>query len=121
MIRAGLDKKRMDVAMKTILKELRKMKREKVTAKELRSAKDYIRGQMAIRLEDSYERAQWYAREKMFQKRVRSPKSYLKALDAVTATDVLNVAKDVLNMKQMHIAAVGPYKDGATLLKKIGV
>ncbi|MDG1949543.1 MAG: pitrilysin family protein [bacterium] len=121
MIRAGLDKKRMDVAMKTILKELRKMKREKVTAKELRAAKDYVRGQMAIRLEDSYERAQWYAREKMFSKRVRSPKTYLKNLDAVTTTDILNVAKDVLNMKQMHIAAVGPYKDGATLLKKIGV
>lgn len=120
-IRAGLDKKRMDVAMKTILKELRKMKREKVTAKELRAAKAYIRGQMAIRLEDSFERAQWYAREKMFQKRVRSPKAYLKAIESVKAADIQAVAKEVLNMKQMHIAAVGPYKTGSALLKKIGV
>ena len=118
MIRAGLDKKRMDVAMTTIMKELRKIVRTPVTAKELRDAKAYVRGQMAIRLEDSYERAQWFAREKMFQSRIKTPEQYLKMIEQVTLKEVHAVAGAVLDFKQMSLAAVGPFKDGNDLLKK---
>lgn len=118
MIRAGLDKKRMDVAMTTIMKELRKIIRAPVTAKELRDAKAYVRGQMAIRLEDSYERAQWFAREKMFQSRVRTPEQYLKTIESVTLKQVHHASKDVIDLSQMSFAAVGPFKDGNDLLKK---
>jgi len=121
MIRAGLDKKRLDVAVKTILQELRKIVREPVTAKELRDAKAYVRGQMAIRLEDSYQRAQWFAHERMFQSRVRTPESYLALIDGVKLKDVQAVAKDVLNLKQMSIVAVGPFKDEQNLLKNVGL
>jgi len=120
MIRAGLDKNRLDVATKTILKELRKIVREPVSAKELRDAKAYVRGQMAIRLEDSFERASWFAKQKMFQSRVHTPQTYLKQIDAVTRRDVQQVAKDVLNLKQMSVAAVGPFEDEKVLLKKAG-
>lgn len=121
MIRAGLDKKRLDVAMKTIKKELRKIVRERVTARELKTAKDYIRGQMAIRLEDSFERAQWFAREMMFQSRVRTPKTYLKQIDAVTPAQIQKAAKQILDMKRMTVAAVGSFKNGNDLLKKSGL
>lgn len=121
MIRAGLDKKRLDVAMTTIMKELRKIVRTPVTAKELRDAKAYVRGQMAIRLEDSYERAQWFAREKMFQKRVRTPEQYLKAIEAVTLKHVHRAAKDVIDLSQMSLAAVGPFKNEAAFLKSAGL
>lgn len=118
MIRAGLDKKRLDVAMTTIMKELRKIIRTPVTVKELRDAKAYVRGQMAIRLEDSYERAQWFAREKMFHTSMRTPEQYLKMIEKVTLKDVRAVAREVLDFKQMSLVAVGPFKDGNDLLKK---
>ncbi len=118
MIRAGLDKKRVDVAMATIMKELRKIVRTPVTAKELRDAKTYIRGQMAIRMEDSYERAQWFAREKMFHKSIRTPEQYLKMIEKVTLKDLHVVAGEILDFKQMSLAAVGPFKNGDDLLKK---
>lgn len=121
MIRAGLDKKRLDVAMTTIMKELRKIVRTPVTAKELRDAKAYVRGQMAIRLEDSYERAQWFAREKMFQKRVRTPEQYLKAIEAVTLKHVHRAAKDVIDLSQMSLAAIGSFKNEAAFLKSAGL
>jgi predicted Zn-dependent peptidase len=117
MVRAGLDTQRLDVAVKTIQKELRKIIRTPVTVKELRDAKTYVRGQMAIRLEDSYERAQWFAREKMFQKSVRTPEQYLKQIEYVTLKDVHTAAKTVINMRQMSLAAVGPFKDGDAFLR----
>lgn len=121
MIRAGLDKKRLDVAMTTIMKELRTIARAPVTVKELRDAKAYVRGQMAIRLEDSYQRAQWFAREKMFHRRVRTPEQYLKEIESVTRTQVHRAAKEILDLSQMSLAAVGPFKDGNDLLRKAGL
>jgi len=121
MIRAGLDKKRLDEALKTIMRELRKMVKEPVSAKELKDAKAYVRGQMAIRLEDSYQRAQWFAQERMFQANAHTPEAYLKLIEAVTVKEVHAVAKDVLNLKQMSIAGVGPFKDGNDFLKKAGL
>ena len=121
MVRAGLDKKRLDVATTTIMKELRKIVREGVTSAELKAAKAYVQGQMAIRLEDSFERAQWFAREKLFHASVRTPEMYLKDIQAVTVKQVSEVAKAVLDFKQMSVVAVGPFKDGEELLKQVGL
>ncbi|PJA45043.1 hypothetical protein CO174_05380 [Candidatus Uhrbacteria bacterium CG_4_9_14_3_um_filter_50_9] len=121
MIRAGLDKERLDVAVKTIMKEVSKMKRERVSAKELRAAKDFLRGQLAIKLEDSFERAQWYAGERTFQSQVQSPQSRLKQIDAVTPAQIQAVAKEILNEQVMSVAAVGPFKSASELLKRAGL
>jgi predicted Zn-dependent peptidase len=121
MIRAGLDKNRLDEAVKTIMKEVRKIVREPVSTKELRDAKAFVRGQIAIRLEDSYERASWFAKQKMFQSRVHSPESFLKRIEAVTKKDIQSVAREVLDLKQMSLAAVGPFKSAKDLLKKAGL
>ncbi|HAU66238.1 MAG: putative Zn-dependent peptidase [Candidatus Uhrbacteria bacterium GW2011_GWF2_39_13] len=121
MIRAGLDKKRLDVATTTIMKELRKMVRDGVTSAELKAAKAYVQGQMAIRLEDSFERAQWFAREKLFHTSVRTPEMYLKDIQTVTVKQVAEVAKAVLDFKQMSVVAVGPFKNGEELIKQAGL
>ncbi len=120
MIRAGLDKKRLELAMKTIMKELRKIKRDGVTTRELRDAKTFVRGQMAIKMEDSFERAHWYAREQLFQKRVRSPQAVIKRMEAVTRKEVHDVAKELLDFSKMSLAAVGPFKGERDLLKQSG-
>ena len=99
---------------------MRKIKRTPVTTKELKDAKEFVRGQVAIRLEDSYQRAQWYAKELMFQSKMRSPETFLKNIAGVTVKDIQNVAKQILDEKQMSVAAVGPFKDEKDLLKQIG-
>lgn len=121
MIRAGLDKDRLKIAMKTILKEVRKMRREPVSARELREAKTFLRGQMAIRMEDSYQRAQWYGMQRLFKSRVQSPAGFLKKIDAVRAKDIQALAKEVFDLQRMSIAAVGPYKNAAAFLKAAGM
>ena len=120
MIRAGLDKTRLELAMKTIRKEVRKIKRENVSAKELKQAKANVRGQMAIRLEDSFQRAQWFASEMMFQRRIRTPKTYLKRVEEVRPQDIKAAANDILNEKVLSLAAVGPFKDSGALLNASG-
>ena len=61
-VRAGLARGRMEEALATIVKELRKIKKG-VTSEELKRAKENIRGKMAIELEESSEVASFYGRQ----------------------------------------------------------
>ena len=118
-VQAGLDRTRMPLAVKTILNELKKIARTGVSVEELKEAKTFIQGQVSIRLEDSQNRAEWYAKQVMFQSRVKSPGTYLKHIDEVTQSDLLKVAREVLDMNKMCMAVIGPYKDTKDFLVKV--
>ena len=118
-VRAGLDRTRMPLAVKTILNELKKIAKDGVTTQELKEAKTYVHGQVSIRMEDSQDRAQWFATQAMFQDAVLTPATYLKRIDAVTQAQLAKVAKDVLDLQQMCLAVIGPYKDSQEFLSTV--
>lgn len=110
VIQAGLDKSRIDEAIVTILGELNSMKAG-VTTEELRRAKDFIAGKMALDLEDSMSIAQWYANLELNNKKLLTPQEKLKKIMAVKAEDVKQVAKDIFDFKRANLAVIGPFKD----------
>ncbi len=118
-IRAGLDRTRMPLAVKTILTEVKKMAKDGVTTQELKEAKTYVHGQVSIRMEDSQDRAQWFANQLMFQDRVTVPATYLKRIDAVTQAQLAKVAKELLDTEKMCLAVIGPYKDTSEFLSTV--
>ncbi len=120
-IRAGLDKKRLPLAMETIMKELRSVVKNGVTSQELKDAKTFLHGQLSIRMEDTFHRAEWFARQEMFQKEMETPQSYMKKVDALSIADIKAVAKQVIDFSRMSLAVVGPYKNREDFLKKAGL
>ncbi len=116
-VRAGLDAKRLTLAMKVIVDELKKAAKHGVTAAELRMAKDNVRGATTLRLEDSSNHAEFYARQELFHGKVESVEERLKKFEAVTLAQVNRVAKEIIDFKKLAIAAIGPYKTEAELLK----
>ncbi len=120
-IRAGLDKKRLPLAMETIMNVLRSVVKNGVTAQELKDAKTFLHGQLSIRMEDTFNRAEWFARQEMFQSEMETPQSYMKKVDAITIADVKAAAKQVIDFSRMSLAVVGPYKSREDFLKKAGL
>lgn len=120
-IRAGLDAKRLDEACATIIEELEKMKEKGVDAEELTSAKDNVEGSMKLSLENSSTRAEFFARQELFFKEVKTPQEKIAQYHAVTPEDIKRVANQVFNLKKLSIAAIGPYKDDASLLAHLPV
>ncbi len=120
-IQAGLDKNRLPVAVKTILKEVRKMKKDLVSVKELKQAKDHVRGQMLLQLENSSMRASWYGRSELFHKKVRTPEEFVEQISRVTREQIRQAARDIFDEKKMRIAAIGPYKNREAFLKAAGL
>jgi predicted Zn-dependent peptidase len=116
VIQAGLDKARIEEAIVTILGELNSMKAG-VTGEELKRAKDFIAGKMALDLEDSMSIAQWYANLELSDKKLMTPQEKLKKLMAVTSGDVKKVANDIFDLKRSNLAVIGPFKDGKRFKK----
>ena len=119
-VHSGLEAARLKVAVKTILAELSKA-RKGVTARELAEAKENVRGRLRLNLEDSSERADWFATQELFYPKVKSPEEYLAVLSKVTAAQVKAVAKELLDPSKLTVAAIGPFKDEKEFKKRAGL
>lgn len=117
VIRAGLDAKRLTEAMDTIFKELNKIKKHGVTPQELREAKDHFEGAMKLVLENSSSKAEFYGRQELYYKSVDDLEEKIVKFRKVRAADIKRVANEILNNRKLSIAAIGPYKTDAALLK----
>jgi predicted Zn-dependent peptidase len=120
-VRAGLDAKRLPLAAKTIMNELKKIARDGVSAKELSMAKEHWRGAATLRLEDSSDRAEYYGRQELFEGAVETLEERMKRVWAVKAADVKRVARTYLNPALMSLAVIGPYKTDEEVAKMFGL
>jgi predicted Zn-dependent peptidase len=108
-IRSGLDVSRVKEAMSVILDEVKKIARDGVTDDELTMVKDHIHGGLALSLEDSSDRAEYYGRQALFLDAIQDPHDRLKRFQTVTQDDVVRVARRYLTQDTMSIAAIGPF------------
>jgi predicted Zn-dependent peptidase len=120
-IRAGLDAARLPLAAKTIIQELKKIRKNGVTAAELKAAKENVQGGLKLALEDSSVRAEFYGRQELFLNEAKTPDVLVDEFKKVTRSQIQRVAKDVINFRKMSVAAIGPYKTDAALLKNFPV
>ncbi|MBU2566946.1 insulinase family protein [Patescibacteria group bacterium] len=107
-VSAGLDKTRLEEAVKAIYSEFNKIIQEPVSNDELTRAKENIRGRMMLAFEDTASRAEWYGRQWLQERKLETPEQRLKQIDQITNKDILKVARQILNPKMMVSAAIGP-------------
>ncbi len=119
VIQAGLDKARLEDAIKVIIEELRNIKKEGVTSAELKKAKDFIHGKTVLELEDSANIIEELVSSTLFYGKVITPKERLVHIQHVTLEDVKRVAQRVFVGKMMKLALVGPIRDSAKLEKMV--
>jgi predicted Zn-dependent peptidase len=111
---AGVENSKAEKAVLAILKEYKKVAQNKVPPKELKKAKEYIKGKMALNLESSDEVAAFYGAGELLEGKILTPKEVYDRIDKVTAGDVLAVAKDIFKPTKLNLALVGPHKNKET-------
>ncbi len=85
---AGIEIKSLPKAISTILQEYKRMATKKVSVKELKKAKDYLKGTMALMLEPSDAKASFYGMQELLEKRILTPDEIYRRIDRVTAGDI---------------------------------
>lgn len=115
---AGVEHENLEKTITVILDEYRKMANEKVEPEELKKAKEYIKGKMAMGLEGSDDVVEYLVTQETIRGEIVLPKEKAKLIDKVTAEDVLRVAADIFVNKKLNLAVIGP-KANAKKLEKL--
>lgn len=109
--RAGVDNNRINQAINTILKEYIKIKTYGIKNEELKRAKDFIQGRMALDLESSDEIASFFAGQEILKSKIEMPEEIIEKINTVTVDDIKGVAKDIFKPEKLNLAMIGSFKD----------
>ena len=117
VIQAGVRVDKLEDVVKTLTRELRKIKNEPIPPRELNKAKEYLKGTLTLSLEAHEAKLGWYLEQVAFRKEILEPQILMKRIDAVSAASVRKVAQDVFQNKKMNLSVIGPKFPEAKLLK----
>ncbi|MFC1721402.1 M16 family metallopeptidase [Patescibacteria group bacterium] len=109
--RAGLDNNRVFEAVKLIVREFERITKQPVGKEELKRAKEYSKGHLAIQLEDSENVANFLARQHMYERSIKTLDAKMAEIDVVTIGDIKRVAKQLFRPNKLNLALIGPFKD----------
>ncbi len=116
-ISAGVPHDKVATTIDVIGEELRRLKRDGVSATELKSAKDYVRGNTAIEMEDSSSLASFFGEQALFKKDIQEPSELLRTMDRVTEKEIQKLARDLFEGVQANVVIVGYNQDVSTIKK----
>jgi predicted Zn-dependent peptidase len=108
---SGVDIKRIDEAVETIVGELKKIVTEPVPAEELEKARAYTKGRFVLSLESPQGTNRFGLLREVLENTHPDPTEVLAGLEAVTAEDVQRVAQDLIADDRLRLALVGPFDD----------
>jgi len=106
-IHAGVEPEKLQVAIKAILEQVSHL-REPVSEPELSKAKELSKGRLLLRMEDSRSVTGWMGGQEILTGRILSVDDVLSIIDAITADELQNLARELLAESQLRLAVVGP-------------
>ncbi|HTI54112.1 MAG TPA: pitrilysin family protein, partial [Verrucomicrobiae bacterium] len=104
---AGTDPANFGKVMHALMKEIRSLKKDGVTAEELRRSKDHLKGSLMLSLESTSSRMNRLARHEMRFGSFMSMDEMLAAIDAVRMEDVDALIHRVLDEEQLSLMTLG--------------
>jgi len=108
---AGVDLNRVDLAISAILEEYRKITESPVSTEELTKAKEFMKGKIILRLEDSEELAHLMGKQALLYPEIENLETILAKIDAVTSDDILRISKELFKEDRLRLAMIGPFED----------
>lgn len=118
-VKAGLNIDKTEEAVKIIKEELEKSKRD-ITEEELKRAKDYLVGTMALNQESSINVADENALEDIIGGKALPLKERIKFYEKVSLDEVQSVAREIFQPEKLKLAVIGPYENESKFVKILG-
>lgn len=107
-IYAGVPNDKADHALAAIYAELHRMASGDLTAEELQIGKESLKGNRALRLEDSTSLGTYYAMQQLKLGEYETPQTMAERVDAVTAEQIISLAKKLFVDDGLSVGVVGP-------------
>jgi len=118
-VSGGVNPQKLEEAIKSVIEELDLLTTVEVSKQELRKGKDYLRGKLALSLEESLDKAMFYGQSWLLEGVVRTIEEIVEGLEKVSAEDVRDVAKMIFSRGNYRLSVVGKGVDVGNLEKII--
>jgi len=106
---ASVDPEYVGVTIEAILGEWDKLKQEEIPPEELARAKDFVRGQLLLFMEDSFSVALWFGSQEILFSEVLTYEEAMEAIEPITTADIQRVAQNLFSQEKLNLAVVGPF------------
>ena len=110
VVYCGVEPRRTAEAVKAVVQELAGM-REPPPLAEVNKAREYTKGRLMLRMEDTRTVAAWLGGQELLNGHVYTVEETLENLDQVTPEDLNRVAQKLINPDNFRLAVVGPEQD----------
>jgi predicted Zn-dependent peptidase len=107
VVYCGVEPQKTNDAVKSIVQEFKGM-HEEPSEQELHKAKEYSKGRLLLRMEDTRAVASWLGAQELLEGRVRTADEVVGLLDVVETSDVARVSNEWLDDDKIRLAVVGP-------------
>jgi len=111
------DKKNLPRCVEISLKELVKLKKNRLSSDKIEKAKAQLKGHLILGMESTSSRMSRLARSELVLGKYSSLKDTLKQIDKVSSSDMLRLANQFFDNSQIAIAVLGPAD--ANMLKNV--
>jgi predicted Zn-dependent peptidase len=116
-VSAGVEHSKLEIVIKAILGELKRVADGDFSEPDLAHGKDHITGKLMLGLETSDEIAMFYGGQEILERELKNAGEISAKINAVTRQDVIDIAKDIFRNEKLNMALIGPYKDKAVFEK----
>ncbi len=104
---AGVDPRRLPATVTAILAELARIK-DGIPEQELRKTKEYCKGRMLLRMEDTRSVSSWIGGQEFLLGNIMTIEQAISRIEAITAGDIMRVAANLFRSEKLNLAVVGP-------------
>ncbi len=115
VIEAATEPDTLNEAMQAVLDELTAVRDDGVTEDQVDRAREVIKGEIQLSMEDTYAVAGWALREQLLETEQLTPDGVTAKYDAVTTESVVQAARRLFSDDWPIVAASGPVDDDAVL------
>ncbi len=118
---AGVDPGKATEALKVIIEECENLakasKSHEITVEELQKAKDYIKGHIALSLENTRSVNDYFGYDELLLGKFTTPEEDYEGIDAVTREEVIDLASNLFKGEYSNLAIIGPFEDSTSFEK----
>lgn len=112
VIYAGVDPRRAERAVLSILGELERVARD-LSPEELEKAREMVRGRLLMRMEDTRAVAFWWGAQELLLGEHRSVEEVLERVARVGLEECRDLARRLFRPEALRLAVVGPFRSAA--------
>lgn len=111
VVSAGVAPEKLAQSLHAVWEQLDLLREEPVSEEDLARIKRYIKGRTVMSLEGSRGLLTWAGLQELLRGQIREPEEALALVDAVTAGDVQELARELFEQEQVRLSVCGPFED----------